>query len=247
MHQKISPYVLSFLVTLSYAVQAQVAPPPLVQWGISAGLNQYKEPGLMQLQGPEVGLHARAYNFAPMPQLHLEGDVLLGQQRYTSTSTGSMSGVHNIETRWRGLMPVWANTPNQRGLFAGIGIHTLWNDLRGSSSTGNGGYERSATQLWLPVRWVGNFWEVEAGVLVYGRHTSKLSQANTTPPSQDVVNTQRKGAYLQSKLNIQLDSKNALSPYLRYTGLGDSDIVNNAYEPTSRRWQAGVVWEFMTL
>jgi hypothetical protein len=218
----------------------------VVQLGVGAGVNQYKEPGLMQLQGPELGLHARAYNFAPMRQLQLEGDVFLGQQRYTSTNTGSMNGVHNIETRWRALMPVFTNTGSQHGLYAGLGVHTLWNDLRGRTSTNSGGYERSATQLWLPVRWVSNFWEAEAGVLVYGRHTSKLSQANTTPPSQNVVNTQKNGVYLQSKLNIQLDGRNALSPYVRYTSLGDSDVVNNAYEPASKRWQTGVTWQFTT-
>jgi hypothetical protein len=246
MHQISTPYFLSLLLALPCAAQAQVSRPPVVQWGVGAGVNQYKEPGLMQLQGPELGVHARAYNFAPMPQLQLEGDVFLGQQRYTSTNTGSMNGVHNIETRWRALMPVFANTGHQHGLYAGLGIHTLWNDLRGTSSTNSGGYERSATQLWLPVRWVSNFWEAEAGVLIYGRHTSKLSQANTTPPSQDVVNTQKKGAYLQTKLNIQMDARNALSPYVRYTGLGDSDVVNNAYEPASKRWQAGVTWQFTT-
>lgn len=246
MHQKSSPYLLSLLLALTCAAQAQVSSTPVVQWGVGAGVNQYKEPGLMQLQGPELGLHARAYNFAPMRQLQLEGDVFLGQQRYTSTSTGNMNGVHNIETRWRALMPVFANNDHQQGLYAGLGIHTLWNDLRGRTSTNSGGYERIATQLWLPVRWVSNFWEVEAGVLVYGRHTSKLSQANTNPPSQDVVNTQKKGGYLQSKLNIQLDGRNALSPYVRYTGLGDSDVVNNAYEPASKRWQTGVTWQFTT-
>ena len=38
-----------------------------VQWGISAGLNQYKEPGLMRLKGPELGLHARFYR----PDFHV--------------------------------------------------------------------------------------------------------------------------------------------------------------------------------
>jgi hypothetical protein len=244
MYQKSSHYFLALLLALPCAGQAQVPRNSLVQWGISAGVNQYKEPGLMQLQGPELGLHARAYNIATMPQLLLEGDVFLGQQRYTSTNTGSMDGVLNIETRWRALTPIFANNGHQHGLFAGFGIHTLWNDLRGRTSTNSGGYERSATQLWLPVRWASHFWEVEAGVLVYGRHTSKLSQANTSPPSQDVVNTQKKGGYLQSKLNIQLDGRNVLSPYVRFTGLGDSDVVNNTYEPASTRWQAGMTWQF---
>mgnify|MGYP000016384985 CR=1 FL=1 len=246
MHQKSSAYLLSLALALPCVAQSQTPSHPVLQWGLSAGVNQYKEPNLMQLQGPEVGLHARAYNFNAMPQLHVEGDVFFGKQRYTSNSTGSMNGVHNIETRWRALMPVFANTANQHGLYAGLGLHTLWNDLRGTSSTGSGGYERSATQLWLPVRWVSNFWELEAGVLVYGRHTSKLSQANTSPPSTDVVNTQEKGAYLQGQLNLQMDARHTLSPYVRYTGLGDSDVVSNAYEPASKRWQAGVAWQFTT-
>jgi hypothetical protein len=157
-----------------------------------------------------------------------------------------MNGVHNVETRWRALMPIYANTPNQRGLFAGLGIHTLWNDLRGTSTTGNGGYERTATQLWLPVRWVNNYGEIESGVLVHGKHTSKLSQASTSSPRNDVVNTQKKGFYVQGRLNVQLDARHALSPYVRYTGLGDSDKVNGAYEPASNRWQAGVTWQFTT-
>ena len=244
MHQKSSPYFLSLILALPCFVQAQQR--PVIQWGVGTGVNQYKEPGLMQLQGPELGLHARAYNIAAMPQLQLEGDVFLGLQRYTSTNTGSMDGVPNIQTHWRALMPVFANTGHQQGLYAGLGVHTLWNDLRGRTSTNSGGYERSATQLWLPVRWTSNFWEVEAGVLLFGRHTSRLSQANTTPPSQDVVNTQTKGGYLQTRLNLQMDGRHTLSPYARYTGLGDSDVVNNAYEPASQRWQVGVTWQFTT-
>ena len=233
------------LATLSCLAQAQAQTNtrPMTQWGLSAGVNHYREPGLMQLQGPEVGLHASVYNLPSMPKLHLEGEAFLGMQRYSSTNTGSMDGVHNIETRWRAMLPVFANTPNQQGLYAGVGLHTLWNDLRGNSSTGSGGYERITRQLWLPVRWVGNFWEIETGVLVYGRHTSKLSQANTNPPSSDVVNTQKRGGYLQGKLNIQMNAQHALSPYVRYTGLGDSDVVNNAYEPASKRWQIGITWQ----
>ena len=235
--------VLALLPCLAHA-QNRPSHPPVIQWGISAGMNHYKEPGLMQLQGPEVGLSLRAYELPNLPKLQLEGDVFLGVQRYNSTRTGSMDGVGNIETRWRAMVPVFANTSAQKGWYAGLGVHTLWNDLRGTSSTGNGGYERIARQLWVPVRYVGNFWEVETGVLAYGRHTSRLSQANTNPPRSDVVNTQKQGAYLQGKLNIQLNTQHVLSPYVRYTGLGDSDMVDNAYEPASQRWQLGVVWQF---
>jgi hypothetical protein len=248
MNKKVQIFILSAAFVLPNFGWGQLQKPQstVTQWGISAGINHYKEPDLMQLQGPEIGLHARVYNFAQIPKLRIEGDVFLGQQKYTSTKTGSMNGVQNIETRWRILMPVFADTPSQQGLYTGIGIHTLLNDMRGTSSTGDLGYERSATQLWLPVRWVSNYWELEAGALIYGRHTSKLSQANTTPPHPDVVNTQRKGAYLQSKLSLQMDARNLLSPYLRYTYLDESDHVNAFYEPASKRWQTGVTWQFIT-
>lgn len=246
MHQTFTSFICAGLITLPVISVAQSNPKPSLQWGVGTGINHYKEPGFMQLKGQELGLHARAYNLARLPQLHLEGDLFFGQQDYSSEGTGTMNGVHNVESRWRALMPIYANTPNQQGLYAGLGIHTLWNDLRGISTTGNGGYERRAQQLWLPVRWVSNFWEVEGGVLVYGKHTSMLSQANTTPPSTDVVNTQKKGVYVQGKLNVQLDARHALSPYVRYTGLSDSDKVSGAYEPASNRWQAGVTWELTT-
>lgn len=237
------PYLLRLAwLFLPVSALAQSASTPTLQWGASAGVNQYKEPGFMQLQGPELGIHIRAHNLARMPQLQLEGDALFGVQQYTSNKTGSMNGVHNIETRWRAMHPVL--THKQHGLYAGLGIHTLWNDLRGTTTTNSGGYERSATQLWIPVRWTAHFWDVEAGVLAYGRHTSKLSQANTTPPSSDVVNTQRKGVYIQGQLHLQMDARHALSPYVRYTGLGDSDVVDHALEPASHRWQLGVIWQF---
>lgn len=244
MHQISTFYFWVLLFALPCSALAQHAGKPAIEWGVGAGVNHYREPGLMQLQGPEIGLHARTHKLSGMPRLQLEADAFLGQQHYTSTNTGSMDGVRNVESRWRALLPVFGNAGQREGLYAGIGVHTLWNDLRGRSTTNSGGYERSAAQLWLPVRWVSRAWEVEAGALVYGRHTSKLSQANTSPPSQDVVNTQKHGAYLQSKLHIHMDARHVLSPYVRYTHLGDSDVVRNTYEPASQRWQAGVTWEF---
>ncbi|NDF44752.1 MAG: hypothetical protein EB125_03430, partial [Betaproteobacteria bacterium] len=58
-----------------------------VTWGISAGMNKYTEAN-MKLVGPEIGLHARVVDVFPNTNWVLEGDVLLGRQNYTSTSTG---------------------------------------------------------------------------------------------------------------------------------------------------------------
>jgi hypothetical protein len=230
--------------------QSPERPSAQTQLGVSAGVNQYKEPGLMQLQGPELGLHASVTQWVAMPKAHFEADVLLGTQRYTSESSGSKDGVTNIETRWRVLWPVFSDTPTNQGLFAGLAVHTLWNDMRGTThfkGTTYGGYERSAAQLWLPVRWaIDDTWALEAGWLLYGRHTSKLSEASSS--YADIVNTQHHGQYAQASVNVPLANGEAIKPFVRYTHLGDSNVVtmggSDWIEPRSQRWQVGVVWEF---
>ena len=250
MHKKL--FISLLAITAAFHSGAQTPEPdqPRFQWGVSGGMNSYKEPGLMQLKGPEVGLHSRVTNWASLPNAQFEGDIFWGRQKYTSVSSGSLSGVTNLETRWRVLLPVFSDTPTHEGFFAGLALHTLWNDLRGTSTFNGqtfGGYERSARQLWLPVRWAsGDMWEIDGGLLIYGHHTSMLSQVNTT--YTDITNTQRRGQYAQVSMNLKLDNGDHLRPFVRYTHLGDSNTVamggKNWIEPESNRWQIGAVWEF---
>jgi hypothetical protein len=214
------------------------------QWGVSSGYNHYQEPGLMQLQGPELGIHASVTTDKEWSNARLETDVLLGIQRYSSENTGSMAGVRNLETRWRVLWPFWDDGSNR--LSGGVAIHSLWNDLRGTTVQ-NGktytGYERLAAQIWLPLRWeLDAQASLDAGVLLYGQHTSKLSQANEV----DVTNTQRHGQYVQANYQVPLVNGDRIKPFVRWTHLADSDIQGTyrRYEPASIRWQVGVIWEF---
>ncbi len=235
---------------------AQTAPaeqaPTNIKWGVSAGVNRYVEPDIMQLVGPEGGLHSRITHWEKMPNAHFEGDILLGRQNYTSQSSGSINGVTNLETRWRAMLPLFSDTPTNQGFFAGIALHTLWNDLRGTSTFNGqtfGGYERSARQLWLPLRWTsGDMWTFDGGLLIYGRHTSKLSQVNTN--YTDIINTQRRGHYAQVSMTVKLNNGEDLKPFVRYTHLADSNTIamggKNWLEPESNRWQVGAVWEFNT-
>jgi len=221
-----------------------------IKWGLSAGANRYTEPGLMQLKGPEVGVHAHLSQWAPLPNAYVEADILLGQQSYTSTSSGSMRGVTNLETRWRAMLPLFRDASTNANFDAGLAVHTLWNDLRGTSTFQGvtyGGYQRSAAQLWLPIRWKsGDVWTFDAGWLIYGQHTSMLSEVNSR--YRDVVNTQRKGQYAQVAMNVALNNGDMLKPFIRITHLADSNTVamGGKYwiEPASQRWQLGVVWEF---
>ena len=199
----------------------------------------------MQLFGPEVGVHGE---LTMQNHWRFEGEMLFGKQRYDSVGSGSMDNVGNIHSYWRALTPVWGDM--QQGVWTGLAYHTLWNDLRGTSTyqgTTYGGYQRIANQLWIPARvHFTPTWQLDAGVLLYGRHTSKLSEVNTT--YSDVTNTQRSGHYTQISAKIALDAGHTLMPYVRYTHLADSNSVVMAnrswYEPASNRWQIGVNWDF---
>lgn len=245
-----NPLILSLVFWVSTASAGDAAQTAAsesqLQWRISGGVNRYTE-SQMQLIGPEVGLHARWSGLEQLPRWQFEGDVLLGQQRYTSQDSGSMNKVSNIETRWRALNHVYATGDGDESLSAGLALHTLWNDLRGKTNTNHVGYQREAMQLWLPLRWtLANAWTWEGAVLVRGRHISRLSEVRST--YTDVHNTQKNGVYLQATTRFDLENGTTLSPFVRFTRLGDSDSVrmDGSYwvEPQSQRWQMGAVWQF---
>jgi hypothetical protein len=133
--------------------------------------------------------------------------------------------------------------------------------LQGTTSTGNGGYERQSTQFWLPFRFSdsGENWSalgpvksvrIDAGILLFGKHSSKLSQVNAKTYI-DIENTQDRGIYFQSQLDYSTAS-GIYSPYVRWTWVDDSDKVNGLLsgkqglfsEPINRRLQIGVEWKY---
>lgn len=84
--------------------------------------------------------------------------------------------------------------------YAGLGYRTLYNDLRGSTSTGATGYRRSSTYVYLPLGLTHRFrWDDQARVstsleynhLLEGKQQSFLSDSN--PQFNDPVNTQKNG------------------------------------------------------
>ena len=111
-HTSLATITIGLCLHLASGAHAQST----VTWGVSAGMNKYTEAN-MKLVGPEIGLHARGVNVFPNTNWVLEGDVLLGRQKYTSTSTGSMRNVGNVETRWRVMGDVdWSGREAQTWL-----------------------------------------------------------------------------------------------------------------------------------
>ncbi len=235
---------LAVLMTSALCLGATSTPhaEPALTWGVSAGMNRYTE-AQMKLAGPELGLHARAANVFKTSNVQLESDILIGKQNYTSEPSGDMSNVGNLETRWR----IMGEIAPQLGFSAGLALHTLHNDMRGVSSTGFNGYQRSATQYWLPIRWTpGDQWEYELGILLTGKHKSSLSEASTQ--YSDINNAQKRGTYLQAGVALGLPNGDTLKPFFRYTHLSASEAVTMGgkdwIEPNNHRVQAGVIWQF---
>ena len=239
-----------------FMAMSQTAPAPLGVWSYSLGAQRYAEPA-MQLVGPEIGLHWRSRPLLGLRQAQFEVDGLVGLQKYSSDGTGPKKNVPNIESRWRVLWPStqWPN------ISYGLGFYTHSNFLQGTTSTGNGGYERQSTQFWLPFRFSdsGENWSalgpvksvrIDAGILLFGKHISKLSQVNAKTYI-DIENTQDRGIYFQSQLDYSTAS-GIYSPYVRWTWVDDSDKVNGLLsgkqglfsEPINRRLQIGVEWKY---
>jgi hypothetical protein len=244
-HTSLATITIAFCLNLAPGAHAQST----VTWGISAGMNKYTEAN-MKLVGPEIGLHASVVDMFTNTNWVLEGDVLFGKQNYTSTSTGSMRGVGNLETRWRVLGEIAPDT----GWSTGLALHTLRNDLQGIATDSSGqtynGYQRSARQVWLPIRWTPTQTSsFEVGRLISGKHTSALSQADPVAYT-DITNTQKSGTYLQASMALGLPNGDSLSPFVRVTHLGTSDEVTMGgkkwSEPNSHRLQTGVIWQFVS-
>jgi hypothetical protein len=231
-----------FLETIT-TVQAQPSQ-PLGNWQLSGGWQNYSE-SQMQLKGPELGLHWRSNGMGP---ISTEADAHLGLQNYNSSQSGRLDSVPNFDFQLRVMTSPQAQSPWQYGLS----LHGHSNFLRGTTSLGFGGYDRLTTQIWLPLRWhldSVNPWTFDTGLLLWGKHLSRLSQVNDR--FQNVTNTQKKGFYLQVS-NKVYSSWGELEPYARWTWVDDSDVrevtegeqKRSAYEPQNTRLQMGLKWQF---
>lgn len=236
-------------VQASEAVQT----PQTLQWSLAdkrVGLAwlRYREP-IMHLQGPALTLQldwqgtrlgTQRPGWAPDA---LSAELLLARLHYSSADTGSLSGVPAVGWRVSALwqMPevaghAWRLGPQYEG---------LWNDLRGTTSTGHQGYERLSNKLWLvaqarpaPERLL------ELGLLVRGWQDSWLSQASSQLP--DITNVQKRGLTLHYRHSPWTLQNTALAPWVRYTQIGTSDFVGlqRWYEPRNRTLELGVQASF---
>lgn len=208
---------------------------------------QYKEPGVMSTKGGKLGLTAGFSKRLEGWNLSGEARFATGNVNYTSNGTGSMSNQPDRLSEFRlvagedyafegfGLTP-----------YAGIGYRTLFNDLRGFTTTGARGYRRYSEYLYIPLGVTHRFQtgddarlssSLEFDYLAYGNQKSMLS--DTMPGLNDPVNKQRKGYGL--RLNSTYEAANwSLGVFYHYWNIRDSDTARLSLfgAPTNL-----IVWE----
>lgn len=126
--------------------------------------------------------------------------------------------------------------------YFGLGHRVLFNDLRGSTSSGAAGYRRLSQYTYLPLGLTLRqplssrarlSTSLEYDWLIEGRQQSFLSDASAG--SNDPVNLQRFGQGLRFSMNYETRTWTA-GLYANYWGLGDSDWAQQLINGNFSGW-----------
>jgi hypothetical protein len=155
-----------------------------------------------------------------------------GLVNYNSNDTGSANGEQDWHVDARALI---GKDRVVRGsdfaAFTGIGYRYLFNDGRGATSTGYGGYRRASNYIYLPIgimhrkaldenaRLESTF---EYDPLLFGKQISSLSDVGNG--YSDTTNKQNNGYGLRLSIMYQ-QSYWMIGPYAYYWRIGRSDVV----------------------
>jgi hypothetical protein len=186
-----------------------------------------------------------------------------GSFSYISQSSGSLSNLNNYYYEARGLIGKdFSWNSGNLSPYSGLGYRYLYDDNRGTSTTGALGYQREISYIYIPVGTIFRSFfneailetRVEYDYLIKGKvntHLSDLVGFNSITASSDVVNNQTSGWGV--RISTAYQEKNwALTPYLNYWFIQNSDIANTSkiqgglgssagvFEPTNRTVELGL-------
>ncbi len=189
----------------------------------------------MSLQGAKMGLDLHVVRVSEDDDvLIFRGDLRFaaGTVDYSSDSTGSASGEPDWYIEARALVGKdWAINEAVISPYTGLGYRYLFNDGRGITSTGYGGYQ-TPKQLYLfacrhhpshRAQGPGKTGE-HAGIRPAAGRKQISSLSDVGAGYSDVTNNQSSGYGLKMSVMYQKD-KWAIGPYLYYWNIGQSDIV----------------------
>jgi hypothetical protein len=246
---------LCLTVSSSFAQNKDLATQTGNEFGLLLSNYRYTEPGVMNLKATKIGFEYSG-TYAIDPQwpnqnkgwfVKTELRYLTGQADYDSASTGSISNAPDwyYEARILGgkdfHLDGYVLSP-----YLGLGYRHLYNDIRGTSTTGNQGYRRESNYYTVPIGVSHKLnlanqkqlqTTIEYSYLIRGVQHSKLSDSNSLLP--DITNTQRSGYGLRLSTMMRVD-KWAIGPSLIYWRINQSESSNGYVEPSNNTTEFGL-------
>jgi len=224
-------------------------------WEVGAQLSDYRyeEPSIgAKIWGPRVGVTG-AYTFASTGHwfFRLDGRSAYGSLKYEGSGTLNSVPDWILETRavlGKDFLP---RNGVSLSPFAGFGYRYLYNDLRGTTSTGAAGYQRFSEYLYAPVGLTSRFnvsgqWvlapTIEYDYFIRGRQKTQFT--DTGQGYSDANNKQDKG--YGYRLSVMAENGSwAFGPWLHYWNIEDSDIVPiglgvRGFEPKNETTEFGL-------
>ena len=232
--------VAAILVAISPVAAAQKSIPPdpaLTRsgWEIGGQLSDYsyEEPTIgAKIWGGRVGVTGGyTHTSASRWFFKVDGRYAYGSLKYEGSGTTDSVPDSIAETR----MVIGRDFLPRSGVsfspFAGIGYRYLYNDLRGTTSTGAVGYQRYSHYLYAPLGFTSRIdvsakWviatTVEYDYFIRGEQVTQFTDVGVG--YNDASNTQNKGYGYRFSVMAEKGSW-AFGPWMHYWSIEDSDIV----------------------
>lgn len=249
---------VAFAAWAGVALAQTQAPPQGVAtrtgWEVGGLLTtyRYEEPDFMWLKGERIGATG-AYTMRNPNRAfaRFEGRVSYGELDYEGSGTMNSVPDYLFEVRALAGRDYALGSSMAWSPYVGVGIRYLYNDLRGTTSTGQIGYRRESFYYYLPVGItlrmpLGSEWvlapQVEYKGFLRGVQRSYLS--DVSPFLNDVSNQQHKGSGYRVQLMFE-GRRWSIGPWLDYWNIKDSDLQQVApglvgMEPANWTREAGV-------
>jgi len=214
---------------------------------------QYEEPNFMWLKGDRLGVTG-AYTVASANRAFARFEARASFASLDYQGSGTMSGVpdHLYEVRGLAGRDYRLGSTMAWSPYAGFAFRYLYNDLRGTTSTGAIGYRRDSSYFYVPLgvtlrMQLGSDWamapQVEYKGFIHGVQRTYLSDTGI-PGFGDVTNQQRQGSGYRVQLMFE-GRRWSFGPWLDYWDIKDSDVQQIApgivgMEPANWTREAGV-------
>jgi len=229
--------ILVFISPVASAQTSASADPLVTQpgWEVGGQLSDYRyeEPSLgVKIWGGRVGVTG-AYTYTGAGQwfFKVDGRYAYGSLKYQGAGTLDSVPDSILETRGVFGKDYFPRSDVSLSPFAGLGYRYLYNDLRGTSSTGAVGYRRYSNYWYVPLGLtsrinVNGQWviapTIEYDYFISGTQISQLT--DTGLGYSDATNTQDNGYGYRLSVFAEVGSW-AFGPWMNYWSIEDSDIV----------------------